>query len=127
MLHRAILGAFERFIGILIEQYAGRFPLWLAPTQVVVATVTNDADAYALEVANALTARGIRVIVDNSSDKISYKIRAHSHNKIPVIFAVGKREVELRQVSMRKLGSEAQEVLTLDASLEKMVEEARVP
>jgi len=127
MLHRAILGAFERFIGILIEQYAGRFPLWLAPTQVAVATVTNEADGYADEVRKALESKGIRVIFDNSSDKISYKIRQHSLDKIPVILAVGKKEALERTVSMRRLGSEAQEVLALDACVDKMVEEARVP
>lgn len=127
MLHRAILGAFERFIGILIEQYAGRFPLWLAPVQVVVATVTNDADSYAEEVQKELVARGIRAELDKSSDKISYKIRQHSLNKIPVILAVGKKEVEQRQVSMRRLGSEAQEVLALDELVGKMVEETKVP
>lgn len=127
MLHRAILGAFERFIGILIEQYAGRFPLWLAPTQIVVATVTNEADAYAAEVQQALNARGIRVVLDNGNDKISYKIRQHSLNKVPVILAVGKKEVEERKVSMRRLGSEAQEVLALSAVIDKMVDEAKVP
>lgn len=127
MLHRAILGAFERFIGILIEQYAGRFPLWLAPTQVVIATVTNEADDYAQEVQKELIARGIRAELDKSSDKISYKIRQHSLNKIPVILAVGKKEIEERKVSMRRLGSEAQEVLALDVLIGKMVEEAKVP
>lgn len=127
MLHRAILGAFERFIGILIEQYAGRFPLWLAPVQVAVATVTNEADSYASEVKKILEAQGIRVILDNSSDKISYKVRQHSLNKIPVILAIGKKEVEERKVSVRRLGSEAQEVLALDELVVKMVEETRVP
>jgi threonyl-tRNA synthetase len=127
MLHRAILGSMERFIGILIEQYAGRFPLWLAPTQVAIATVTNEVDGYADEVRKVLASVGIRVIVDNSSDKISYKIRQHSLNKIPVILAVGKKEALNRQVSIRRLGSEAQEILALDACVDKMVEEARVP
>jgi threonyl-tRNA synthetase len=127
MLHRAILGTFERFIGILIEQYAGRFPLWLAPVQVVVATVTNEVDSYAEEVVKELEAVGIRAKLDKTSDKISYKIRQHSLNKVPVILAVGKKEVEMRQVSMRRLGSEAQEVLALSALIAKMSDEARVP
>ncbi len=127
MLHRAILGAFERFIGILIEQYAGRFPLWLAPVQVAVATVTNDADAYAEEVRKILEKQGIRAILDNSSDKISYKVRQHSLNKIPVILAIGKKEMEERKVSVRRLGSDAQEVLALDELVSKMVDEAKVP
>lgn len=127
MLHRAILGAFERFIGILIEQYAGRFPLWLAPVQVVVATVTNDADDYAEEVANSLITNGIRVTTDLGHDKISYKIRQHSLAKIPVILAVGRKEVESRTVSIRRLGSEKQEVLELNTVIDKMVEETKVP
>ena len=97
MLHRAILGSLERFIGILVENYAGRLPLWLAPVQVVVATVTNEADAYAEEVAEALRAAGLRADADLSADKISYKVRQHSLAKVPLIMAVGGRESAERQ------------------------------
>ena len=105
MLHRAILGSFERFIGILIEHYAGDFPLWLAPVQVVVATITNDADDYAREVAHALRAAGLRVELDLRNEKISYKVREHSLAKVPVILAVGRREAEERTVAVRRLGA----------------------
>lgn len=127
MLHRAILGSLERFIGILIEQYAGRFPLWLSPVQVVVATVTNEADIYAEEVLAELLAIGIRAKLDKSSDQISYKVRQHSHAKVPVILAVGKKEAQDRSVSVRRLGSTAQEVLALSALVAKMADEAKVP
>jgi threonyl-tRNA synthetase len=127
MLHRAILGSFERFIGILIEQYAGKFPLWLAPTQAVVATVTNEVDGYAQEIVDALNAKGLRVVEDTASDKISYKVRQHSLAKVPMILAVGKREAEERTVSLRRLGSNAQESLVLDDFIEKMVKEAEMP
>lgn len=127
MLHRAILGTFERFIGILIEQYAGRFPLWLAPVQVVVATVTNEADAYAAEVQSQLIKAGVRAEIDAGADKISYKVRQHSLAKVPVILAVGKKEVEERKVSVRRLGSDAQEVLALGELIAKIAEEAKMP
>ncbi len=127
MLHRAILGSFERFIGILIEHHAGKFPLWLAPVQVVIATITNDVDSYAHEVKAALEAAGLRAQVDTGSDKISYKIREHSLGKIPVIFAVGKREMEEKTVSVRRLGSEKQEVLALESIIATLRAEAAVP
>lgn len=127
MLHRAILGSFERFIGILIEHHAGKFPLWLAPVQVVIATITNDVDNYAHEVKAALEAVGLRARVDTGSDKISYKIREHSLGKIPVIFAVGKREMEEKTVSVRRLGSEKQEVLALESIIATLRAEAAVP
>jgi threonyl-tRNA synthetase len=113
MLHRAILGSFERFIGILIENYAGKFPLWLAPTQVVVATITNDSDEFAKKVIADLEAAGIRVEGDLDSQKISYKIREHSLKKVPYILAVGKKEAETVSVSVRKFGEEKQEVMAL--------------
>ena len=116
MLHRAILGSMERFIGILIEQHAGNLPLWLAPVQAVVATITNDSDDYAREVGAALAAAGIRHELDLRSDKIGYKVREHSLAKVPLILAVGRREAEQRTVSVRRLGSERQETLALDAS-----------
>lgn len=127
MLHRAILGSFERFIGILIEQYAGKFPLWLAPVQVMVTTITNETDDYADEVKAALEAKGIRAEVDKRSDKISYKIREHSLRKIPVILALGKREAEEKTVSVRRLGSEKQEILALEQLVDTIAREAQPP
>ena len=114
MMHRAILGSFERFLGILIENYAGAFPLWLAPVQVVVATITSDADDYAREVAQALSAKGLRVETDLRNEKINYKVREHSLAKVPVIAVVGRREAELRQVALRRLGSDGQQIIGLD-------------
>jgi threonyl-tRNA synthetase len=114
MLHRAIFGSLERFIGILVEHYAGKLPGWLAPVQVVVATITSDADHYAHEVADRLTAAGMRAVVDLRNEKINYKIREHSLAKVPVIAVVGKREAAERTVALRTLGVEKQEVLPLD-------------
>jgi threonyl-tRNA synthetase len=113
MMHRAILGSFERFLGILIENYAGAFPLWLAPVQVVVATITSDADDYARKVARVLAAKGLRVETDLRNEKINYKVREHSLAKVPVIAVVGRREAELGQVALRRLGSDGQEVIGL--------------
>ena len=113
MLHRAILGSFERFLGILIEQYAGRFPLWLAPVQVVVATIVSDADAYATEVAAALTKAGLAVQTDLSNQKINAKVREHSLQHVPVLAVVGRKEAEAATVALRRLGSQAQDVLPL--------------
>ncbi|WP_132910382.1 threonine--tRNA ligase [Sphingomonas sp. BK235] len=127
MLHRAILGTFERFIGILIEHHAGRFPLWLAPVQAVVATIVSDADDYAAEVAAALRAAGIRVETDTRNEKINYKVREHSVAKVPVLLVVGKREAEERKVALRRLGSQAQEALTLDAAVAMLRGEATPP
>ncbi len=127
MLHRAILGSMERFLGILIEHHAGRLPLWLAPVQVVVATVTNDADAYALEVGAALEKAGLRVERDTRSDKISYKVREHSLAKVPLIMAVGGRESAERTVSLRRLGSQAQEALSLDEAIAMCQRESAAP
>ncbi len=127
MVHRAILGSCERFIGVLIEHYAGRLPLWLAPVQVVVATVTNEADDYAQEVGDALAGAGLRVALDTRSDKISYKVREHSLAKVPLILAVGGREAQARQVSLRRLGGDAQEVLSLDAAIALCQRESMAP
>ncbi|MBV8457331.1 MAG: threonine--tRNA ligase, partial [Acetobacteraceae bacterium] len=127
MLHRAILGSFERFLGILIEQYAGRFPLWLAPVQVVVATVVSDADAYAREVAAELRAAGLSVSLDLGRDKINAKVREHSLAHVPVIAVVGRKEAETRTVSLRRLGAEAQEPVSLEAAIERLASEARPP
>jgi threonyl-tRNA synthetase len=127
MLHRAILGSLERFIGVLIEHYAGRLPLWLAPVQAVVATVTNEADAYATEVGDRLRAGGIRAEVDTRSDKIGYKVREHSLAKVPLIMAVGGREAADRTVSLRRLGATAQESLGLDAAVALCQRESLAP
>jgi len=127
MLHRAIFGSFERFIGILIEQYAGKFPLWLAPQQVVVTTITNDADDYAREVVARLAAQGLRVSADLRAEKIGYKVREHSLAKVPVIIAVGKREADERKVAIRRLGSTDQEILALDEAAARLAAEAQAP
>jgi len=129
MLHRAILGSFERFLGILIENYAGRFPLWLAPTQVIVATITSDADDYAHEVVAMLSETGLRAEVDTRNEKINYKIREHSVGKIPVIAVVGRREAEDRKVALRRLGDESrrQEILSLDEAAQSLAHEALPP
>jgi threonyl-tRNA synthetase len=127
MLHRAILGSFERFLGILIEQYAGRFPLWLAPLQVVVAPITSDADGYAKEVAQALAAAGVVVETDLSTTKINAKIREHSVAHVPVIAVVGRKEAEARTVALRRLGGEAQTVLPLAEAVAMLAAEAAPP
>ena len=128
MLHRAILGSFERFIGILIEHHAGRFPLWLAPVQAVVATIVSDADDYAREVLAALQSAGLRAEGDLRNEKINYKVREHSLAKVPNLLVVGKREAEQRTVALRPLGTEArQEVLPLDALVQRLRSEALPP
>ncbi|HXE03605.1 MAG TPA: threonine--tRNA ligase, partial [Methyloceanibacter sp.] len=127
MLHRAIFGSMERFIAILIEQYAGRFPLWLAPVQAVVATITSDADAYAEEVRAACAAAGLRVEADLRNEKINYKIREHSLAKIPAVLVVGKREAETGAVALRRLGGKDQEVLALGGAIARLTQEAAVP
>jgi len=127
MLHRAILGSFERFLGILIEQYAGRFPLWLAPVQVAVATIVSDADAYAEEVSAALKSAGIAVVTDTANAKIQAKIREHSVQHVPVILVVGRKEAEQRTVAIRRLGVEAQEVLPLEDAVAQLAREATPP
>ncbi len=127
MLHRAILGSLERFIGVLIEHYAGKFPLWLAPTQVVVATITSDADAYAGRVTEELEQAGLRVEADLRNEKINYKVREHSHAKIPVILVLGKQEAEKETVALRRLGGEKQEFLALNEAVNRLASEAVVP
>ncbi len=127
MLHRAILGSFERFIGILIENYAGRMPMWMAPVQAVVATITSDADAYAIEVRNALDAAGIRAELDIRNEKINYKVREHSLAKVPAMLVVGQREIEDRKVALRRLGGKDQEFLALDDAIARLAEESKSP
>ena len=127
MLHRAILGTFERFLGILIEHHAGRFPLWLAPVQAVVATIVSDADDYAAEVKAKLAAAGLRVETDLRNEKINYKVREHSLAKVPNLLVAGKREAEEGTVALRQLGSERQQVLPLDAVIAMLVRDATPP
>jgi threonyl-tRNA synthetase len=127
MLHRAVLGSLERFTGILIEHHAGAFPLWLAPIQVVVATITRDGDDFAAQVAAALRAAGLRVELDLTNEKINYKVREHSLAKVPAILAIGQREADQGTVSMRRLGSKGQEVLALSEAVDKLAAEAQVP
>jgi threonyl-tRNA synthetase len=128
MLHRAIIGTFERFLGILIEHYAGKFPLWLAPVQAVVATIVSDADAYANEVLEKLRAVGIRAEADLRNEKINYKVREHSLAKVPLLLVVGKREAEEGTVAVRRLGSEDhQKMMSADEALAMIVAEAVPP
>jgi len=127
MLHRAIFGSMERFIGMLIENCAGRFPLWLAPVQVVVTTITSDADGYATQVKAAVDAAGLRAELDLRNEKINYKVREHSLAKVPVMLVVGKREAENGGVAVRRLGVEKQEVLALDEAVNRLKAEAASP
>jgi len=127
MLHRAILGSYERFIGILIEHYAGKFPLWLAPVQAVVATIVSDADPYAQEVVEKLRAAGIRTEADVRNEKINYKVREHSLAKVPNLLVVGRREAEEGTVALRELGKEGQSVLSLDDIIARLAKEALAP
>jgi threonyl-tRNA synthetase len=127
MLHRAILGSFERFIGIMIENYAGRLPFWLAPRQVVVASIVSDADAYVHEVVAALKARGVRAEADVRNEKINYKVREHSVGKVPVILAIGMKEVEERTVSLRRLGDTKTETLSFDDMIAQLSAAALAP
>jgi len=127
MLHRAILGTFERFIGILIEHHAGRFPLWLAPVQAVAATIVSDADGYAEQVVAKLRAAGLRAETDTRNEKINYKVREHSLAKVPALLVVGKREAEEGSVAIRRLGSEGQQVMQLDEAIAMLKAEATPP
>ena len=127
MLHRATLGSFERFIGILIEEHAGKLPFWLAPRQVVVATIVSDADDYAAEVCAALKAAGVRAELDIRNEKINYKVREHSLGKVPVILAVGHREVEERTLTVRRLGEKQTSVTSLDEIVSTLAKSATPP
>jgi threonyl-tRNA synthetase len=127
MLHRATLGSFERFIGILIEEHAGKLPFWLAPRQVVVASITSEADDYVAEVVETLKAAGVRAEADMRNEKINYKVREHSVGKVPVILAVGGREVEERTVSVRRLGQKQTSVQPLDTLTAELAQEATPP
>lgn len=127
MLHRAILGSLERWIGILIEQYAGRFPMWLAPVQAVITTITSDNDDYAYKVLEECKKVGLRAAVDTRNEKINYKIREHSNAKIPVILVVGTKEYENETVAMRRLGGKSQEILALDDAVNTLLKESTPP
>jgi threonyl-tRNA synthetase len=127
MVHRAICGSMERFIGILIEHYAGNFPLWLAPTQAVVTTITSEGDEYAKVVAAAARRAGLRVEIDLRNEKINYKVREHSLAKIPALLVVGRKEAETHSVSVRRLGSDGQKVMATDAAIAALVDEATPP
>ena len=127
MLHRAILGSFERFMGILIEHYAGRFPMWLAPVQVVVTGISGDQDDYVREIYSKMKSLGIRIELDLRNEKINYKVREHSHAKVPAIFVVGGREAEQKTVTVRRLGSKAQETQGLEEAVQAIIDEAIAP
>ncbi len=127
LLHRAALGSFERFIGILLENYGGNLPLWLSPTQVVLATITDEANTYADDIEKKLLDLGVRVISDKRNEQISYKVREHSKSKSSIILALGKKEVDEKTVSVRRLGSEKTEVKNLDAFVKSLVEEIQIP
>jgi len=126
MIHRAVLGSFERFIGILIENYAGKLPLWLAPQQVVVATIVSDVNDYALEIQKKLQDNNLRCELDLRNEKISYKVREHSLKKVPIIFAIGKKEMSDNTVSVRRIGSSDNEVVDLDTFIKEIVKENKV-
>ena len=129
MLHRAILGSLERFIGVLIENYSGKLPFWLAPRQVVIATITSDADGYAEQVKAAMTKAGLRAETDLRNEKINYKVREHSVGKVPVIAVVGRKEAEEGTLALRFLGEDGktQEILSLDAAIERLSADALAP
>ena len=127
MLHRACLGSFERFIGILLEEHSGKLPLWLAPRQVVVASIVSDADEYVLSTVKTLKAAGIRVESDTRNEKINYKVREHSVAKVPIILAIGMREVEEKTVSIRRLGSKISQVVDIENLVKDLKIEATPP
>jgi len=127
MIHRAICGSMERFLGILIENFAGHLPLWMSPLQIVVATITSEADAYGEEVAEALREAGLHVETDFRNEKINYKVREHSVTKVPVIIVCGKKEAEERTVNIRRLGSQEQSSMSLDDAIAALTHEATPP
>jgi threonyl-tRNA synthetase len=127
MIHRAICGSMERFLGVVLEHYAGHLPLWLSPKQAVVATITSEGDAYAGEVLAAARKAGLRVDADLRNEKINYKVREHSLAKVPVLLVVGKKEAAERTVSIRRLGKEGQQVLPLHEALRALADEAVPP
>ena len=126
MIHRAVLGSFERFIGILIENYAGKLPFWLAPQQVVIASIVSDVNDYSIEIMDLLKKEGIRAEADLRNEKISYKVREHSTKKVPIILAIGNNEKNDRTVSMRRIGSNNNNVLKLDDAIKEITKENSV-
>jgi threonyl-tRNA synthetase len=126
MLHRALFGSLERFIGILIENYAGKFPFWLAPQQVVIASIISDVNDYSVEIMNLLKKQGIRAEVDLRNEKISYKVREHSSKKVPIILAIGKNEMNDKTVSIRRIGSKDTNVLQLEDAINEIVKENKI-
>jgi threonyl-tRNA synthetase len=127
MLHRAVLGTFERFIGIMIESYAGKFPWWLAPTQCVIATITAKADDYAQELYQTMKDAGLRVELDIRNEKINYKVREHSHKKVPNIFVLGAKEAEERTVAIRRLGGKDQDIMNADDAVHELITQSKPP
>ena len=127
MLHRAILGSFERFIGILIEHYAGKLPLWLSSLQVMVLPISEDNNTYAKKVFEELFKEGIKCEVDLKNQKINYKIREHSLSKVPLLLICGQKEVETKSVTIRKLGSEKQETLSIDKAIKEISHKNKSP
>ena len=126
MIHRAVLGSFERFIGILIENYAGKLPFWLAPQQVVIASIISDVNDYSIEIMDLLKKVGIRAEADLRNEKISYKVREHSSKKVPIILAIGNNEKNDRTVSIRRIGSNNNNVLKLDDAIKEIMKENSV-
>ena len=126
MIHRAVLGSFERFIGILIENYAGKLPFWLAPQQVVIASIVSDVNDYSIEIMDLLKKEGIRAEADLRNEKISYKVREHSTKKVPIILAIGNNEKNDRTVSIRRIGSNNNNVLKLDDVIKEIIKENSV-
>ena len=127
MLHRALFGSLERFIGILIENYSGRLPLWLSPVQIVIVTITSDANHYAEEVLNIFKESNLRAEIDIRNEKIGYKIREHSNSKIPVLIIIGKQEAEKKELSVRRLGSNSTETSSLKKILNDLKIESKTP
>ena len=127
ILHRAILGSFERFIGIMIEQYAGKLPLWLAPKQIVVASIKTDANPFVEEVTHLLMTEGLRVIADKRNEKIGYKIREHSLSKVPIILSVGEKEIISKTVNIRRLGNKHTETLAIKEAITMLKNESFPP
>ena len=127
MLHRALFGSLERFIGILLEHHAGRLPLWLAPIQIVIANITSSAESYAKEIFELFKQNSLRTELDTRNEKIGYKIREHSTAKIPILFIIGNKEMEEKTISIRRLGSDKTETLSIEDSLSKLLDEAKPP
>ena len=127
MLHRAMFGSLERFIGILIEHHAGKFPFWLAPDQVAVLPISSEQNDYAFKLKMLLEKKGLRSIIDNRNEKINYKIRDHSVSKIPVLMICGAKEVQNRTITIRRFGLEQQQTMSLDEAMDKLSLESRTP